>query len=138
MSMGECLSPKHAQLSTMYKGRAIKELVVCNNWDLEPLDLLNGLALGCYRPSPEVLYITLIFLNWPYFVHNFKSLLSSKSFLGMEIISSKLPRNNLIHLKRIKVIRLKFHFSLLNKDLYAFWQERNKVLIFLFSSEATL
>ena len=30
------------------KGRAIKGLVVCNNWDLEPLDLLNGLALGCY------------------------------------------------------------------------------------------
>ena len=37
------------------KGRAIKGLVVCNNWDLEPLDLLNGLALGCYQPSFEVL-----------------------------------------------------------------------------------
>ena len=29
-------------------------LVVCNGWDLEPLDLLNSLALGCYQPSPEV------------------------------------------------------------------------------------
>ena len=34
------------------KGSAINELVVCNNWDLEPLDLLNGLALD-YQPSPE-------------------------------------------------------------------------------------
>ena len=51
MSRGECLGPKQAQLSTMQlelpdKGRAIKGLVVCNNWDLEPWDLLNGLALG--------------------------------------------------------------------------------------------
>ncbi len=30
-------------------------LVVSNNWDLEPLDLLNGLALDCQQPSPEVL-----------------------------------------------------------------------------------
>ncbi len=27
---------------------------VFNNLDLKPLDLLNGLALGCYQPSPEV------------------------------------------------------------------------------------
>ena len=45
----------HAQLGLPDKGRAIKGLVVCNSWDLEPLDLLNGLALGCYQPSPEVL-----------------------------------------------------------------------------------
>ena len=38
----------HAQLGLTDKGRAIKGLVVCNNWDLEPLELLNGLALGCY------------------------------------------------------------------------------------------
>ena len=44
----------HAQLGLPDKGRAIKGLVVCNRWDLEPLDLLNGLALGCYQPSPEV------------------------------------------------------------------------------------
>ena len=43
----------HAQLELPDKGRAIKGLVVCNNWDIEPLDLLNGLALGCYQPSPE-------------------------------------------------------------------------------------
>ncbi len=36
----------YAQLGLLDNGRAIKELVVCNNWDLEPLDLLNGLALG--------------------------------------------------------------------------------------------
>ena len=47
----------HAQLGLPDKGRAIKGLVVCNNWDLEPLDLLNGLALGCYQPSPEVLIV---------------------------------------------------------------------------------
>ena len=45
----------HAQLGLRDKGRAINGLVVCNNWDLKPLDLLNGLALDCYQPSPEVL-----------------------------------------------------------------------------------
>ncbi len=28
------------------KGRAIEGLVVYNDWDLKPLDLQNGLALG--------------------------------------------------------------------------------------------
>ena len=44
----------YAQLGLPDKVCAIKGLVVCNNWDLEPFDLLNGLALGCYQPSPEV------------------------------------------------------------------------------------
>ena len=39
----------HAQLGLLDKGRAIIGLVVCNNWDLEPLALLNGLALGINR-----------------------------------------------------------------------------------------
>ena len=43
----------HAQLGLPDKGCAIKGLVVCNNWDLETLNLLKGLALGCYQPSPE-------------------------------------------------------------------------------------
>ena len=38
----------HAQLGLPEKGREIKWLVVCNNWNLVPFDLLNGLALGCY------------------------------------------------------------------------------------------
>ncbi len=44
----------HAQLELPDKGRAIKGLVVWNSWYLEPWDLLNGLALGCYHPFPEV------------------------------------------------------------------------------------
>ena len=32
----------------------MKGLGVCNDWDLELLDLLNGLALGCYQPSTEI------------------------------------------------------------------------------------
>ncbi len=48
----------HAQLELLDRGRAIKGLVVCNDRDLEPLDLPNGLALGCYQPSPEVLNST--------------------------------------------------------------------------------
>ncbi len=44
----------HARLGLPEKGRVIKELVVYNSWDLEPWDLLYGLALGCYKPSPEV------------------------------------------------------------------------------------
>ena len=47
----------HAQLGLPDKDRAIKGLIVCNNWDLEPLYLLNSLALGCYQPSPEVLIV---------------------------------------------------------------------------------
>ena len=47
----------NAQLGLPDKGRAIKWLVVCNDWDLEPLDLLNGLTLGCYQPSSWVLFI---------------------------------------------------------------------------------
>ena len=53
----------HAQLGLPDKGRAIKGLFVCYNWDLEPLDLLNGLALGCYQPSPEILIEYLYLLN---------------------------------------------------------------------------
>ena len=51
----------HAQLGLPDKVRAIivQELVVCNNWDIEPLDLLNGHALGCYQPPPEVLIVLL-------------------------------------------------------------------------------
>ncbi len=49
----------HTQLGLPDKGRAIKGLVVSNNWDLEPQDLLNGLALICYQPSPEVLIVLL-------------------------------------------------------------------------------
>ena len=44
----------HAQLGLPDKGRTIKGLVVRISWDLEPWDLLDGLALGCYQPSPEV------------------------------------------------------------------------------------
>ena len=44
----------HAQLGITDKGLAIKGLVVCNDWDLEPLDLLNSLAVACHKPSPEV------------------------------------------------------------------------------------
>ncbi len=36
---------------------------VCNNWDLEPQDLLNVLALVCYQPFPEVL-IVLYITHW--------------------------------------------------------------------------
>ena len=31
------------QLGLPDKGRVIKDLVDCNDWDLEPLDLLNGI-----------------------------------------------------------------------------------------------
>ncbi len=58
MSMGNALAPNStmdtAQLELIDKDHAINGLVLCNYWDLEPLDLLNGLALGCYQPSPEV------------------------------------------------------------------------------------
>ncbi len=48
----------HAQLGLPDKGRAIKGLVISYSWDLEALDLLNGLAQGSYQPSPEVLLVS--------------------------------------------------------------------------------
>ncbi len=60
MSRGNALAPKKsatqylAQLGLQDKGLVIKGLVVSNSWDLEHWYLLNGLALGCYQPSPEV------------------------------------------------------------------------------------
>ncbi len=47
----------HSQLGLTGKGRVMQGLVVWNNRDLEPLDLQNGLSLGCYQPSPEVLIV---------------------------------------------------------------------------------
>ncbi len=47
----------NTQLRLPDKGRAIKGLVFCKSWIQEPLDLLNGLALGCYQPSPAVLVV---------------------------------------------------------------------------------
>ena len=58
----------HAQSGLPDKSLAIKGLVVRNNWDLEPLDLLNGLALGCYQQSPEVLIVSIGKLNYLYFI----------------------------------------------------------------------
>ena len=40
----------HAQLGLPDKGCALNGLEVCNDVNLEPLDLV----LGCYRPSPVV------------------------------------------------------------------------------------
>ena len=47
-------SQYHTQFGLPEKDCAIKGLVFFNDWDLEPLDLPNGLALGCYQPSSEV------------------------------------------------------------------------------------
>ena len=59
----------NAQLGLPDKGLPIKELVVCNNWDLEPLELINGLALGCYQPSPESYMVTKHLITCPYVCH---------------------------------------------------------------------
>ncbi len=44
-SKGNALAPNSVpctvQLGLPDKGRAIKELVVCNSWDLEPWDLIK-------------------------------------------------------------------------------------------------
>ena len=57
----------YAQLGLPDKGHIIKRLVVCSGLCLGPLDLLNGLALGYYLPSPEVLIVLLIITGggWP-------------------------------------------------------------------------
>ena len=42
----------HAQLGLPNKGRAIKGLVVCNDWDLEPLDQLKRYGPRLLSPVP--------------------------------------------------------------------------------------
>ncbi len=59
MSRANALAPNRynsvaCTVRTSYEGHAIKGLIVCNDWDLEPLNWLNVLALGCYQASPEV------------------------------------------------------------------------------------
>ncbi len=49
--------------STTDIGCTIKGLVVCNGLDKEPWDLQNGLALGCYKPFPEVLMVLIFFFS---------------------------------------------------------------------------
>ncbi len=49
-----CATQYHAIAQLGLPGRAIKGMAVCNSWDLESWDLLNGLALGWYQLSPEV------------------------------------------------------------------------------------
>ena len=44
----------HAKSGLPDKGRAIKGFIVCNDLELEPLDLMNGLALGWYQVSAPV------------------------------------------------------------------------------------
>ena len=60
---GDALAPKRCnsvpdkvQLGLPDKGGAINGLVVCTDWDLEPLDLLNGLTLGCNQPPTPLRY----------------------------------------------------------------------------------
>ncbi len=55
---GETQCP--AQLGLLDKGRKINGLIVCNDWDLEPLDLLNGLANGCYQPYSKVIIVKVL------------------------------------------------------------------------------
>ncbi len=98
----KCLGLNLAKLITMHskdfqtKGHVIKRLDVCNCWYLEPLDLLHGLALGCYQPSPEVWFMTnqwrvlIQTLSWRSFMDDFNivSLLES-IFIFVELISKR-------------------------------------------------
>ena len=45
----------YVQLRLTDQGCGIKVFVVYNNWDLEPLEQLNGLTQDCYQPSLEAL-----------------------------------------------------------------------------------
>ncbi len=47
-----CATHYQAQIGLSDKG-----LVVCNGRNLEPFNLLNDLALGCYQPSPEICFV---------------------------------------------------------------------------------
>ena len=77
----ECIFPKtgkthyNAQLGPPDKGRAIKELVVCNSWDVSSLELT--IQISFYLPSLELLgvYLKLIKIK-TYKYNNFHSMAS--------------------------------------------------------------
>ena len=50
------------------KGCVIK---VCNSSDLEPLDLLNDLALGCCQMSHDLLIVLILhfFIRWTIYIY---------------------------------------------------------------------
>ncbi len=63
MSRGNALAQTeatqyHAQLGLPDKGRAIKGLVVCNTWDLEPLGPAKRSGPRFYQPSSKVLIVS--------------------------------------------------------------------------------
>ena len=60
-------------------------LVVCNNRDLEPLALPNGLALGCYQPFPEVSIVS-YFFSFPFENDTIRNLLHD-SLVGVHFLS---------------------------------------------------
>ncbi len=64
----------HVQLGLPDKARASKWMVSFNNWDLKPLDLLIGRALGCYnRP-----------LRYQSFVHSYDNIYKNSRHLSLK------------------------------------------------------
>ncbi len=96
---------------TISKGRAIKRLVVCNNWDLEPLVLINGLFLGCYQPSPEVLivlnYIHALFFWNIYFLKSPNHMFFLKGRNSLKLENYQWVRQSIIGLTATEIISFK-------------------------------
>ena len=60
MSMENALAPKRRTQYLPHLGlpdKVVQSEIVCNDWDIEPLDLLNRLALGCYQILAIAIYI---------------------------------------------------------------------------------
>ena len=55
----------HAPLGLSDKGPAIKGLVIYHSRDLERLDMLNGLALACYEPPYDILFLSNVLYLYP-------------------------------------------------------------------------
>ena len=56
----------YVRLELPDKGRSIKVLIVCNSSDLEPLYLLNSLALGYHQPYEDSEYspLKILIKSW--------------------------------------------------------------------------
>ena len=82
-----CATHYHAQVLTSRRGMC-NQRVGCLQWlDLEPLDELNDIALGCYQPSPK--FDLNIFFPQDYVIrqnlvsHSFKYYLYRKMFFKL-------------------------------------------------------
>ncbi len=74
----------------------IKGLVIYNNRDLERLDMLNIMALGCYYPSYDILFVSTVLYLYPWAIRHCRILISLSYKTRIKIL--EVLRTMILHL----------------------------------------